>query len=75
MNKVAVYVISDGIGGAEQVVWQTISALKEQPGIFLIFNNEIADYYSDLLESHRFLNIGNIYPHLNPSFRLVESFE
>lgn len=71
MNKVAVYIISDGIGGAEQVVWQTINGLRDQAGIFLIVNNEIADYYSNLLEGQSFLNIGNIYPHLNPSFRFI----
>ena len=71
MNRVAVYIISDGIGGAEQVVWQTINALKDQSGIYLIVNNEIADFYSDLLKGHKFLNIGNIYLHRNPAFRLV----
>jgi glycosyltransferase involved in cell wall biosynthesis len=71
MNKVAVYIISDGIGGAEQVVWQTIDALKDEPGIFLIVNNEIAGYYSNLLDSRKFLNIGNIYLHRKPDFRLV----
>jgi glycosyltransferase involved in cell wall biosynthesis len=71
VNKVAVYIISDGIGGAEQVVWQTINALKSYPEIFLIVNNEIAEYYSELLDSKKFLNIGNIYLHRNPALRPV----
>jgi glycosyltransferase involved in cell wall biosynthesis len=71
VNRVAVYIISDGIGGAEQVVWQTINGLKDQPGIFLIVNNEIADYYDAVLNAQNILNIGSIYPHLNPSFRFI----
>lgn len=71
MNKVAIYIISDGIGGAEQLVMQTIKSLKDQLGIFLIVNNEISNFYSGLLDGYKILNVGGIYLHRNPSFRMI----
>lgn len=71
MNNVAVYLISDGMGGAEQVVWQTINGLQKNDSIFLIVNNEIASFYSGILPEIRFLNIGDIFLHSKRKFKLV----
>jgi len=74
MRKVAVYLISDGMGGAEQVVWQSIFGFKESNSIYLIVNNEIASFYADLLPECRFLNIGDIYLHSKKKFRTFRFF-
>jgi glycosyltransferase involved in cell wall biosynthesis len=58
MNKIAIVIFSDGFGGAEKVVWQTINYLKSQIDIYLIINNEIISYYSELLEERKILNVG-----------------
>jgi glycosyltransferase involved in cell wall biosynthesis len=71
MNKVAIYLISDGIGGAELVVWQIINGLSKYDSIYLIVNNEIASFYANLLPKSRFLNIGDIFLHLNKKFRII----
>lgn len=71
MNKIAIYLISDGMGGAEQVVWQSIYGLSKYASIYLIVNNEIVSYYSDLLPHDRIFNIGDIYLHLNPKYRFI----
>lgn len=65
MKKVALYIISDGIGGAEQVVWQTLKQLRGKAEVFLIVNNEIAWYYEKVIDKERIMNIGFVYPHLN----------
>src|SRR5664280_659145 len=71
MNKVAIYLISDGIGGAEQVVRETIKGLSGYNSIFLIVNNEIASFYANLLPDSRCLNIGDIFLHSNKKFRII----
>ena len=71
MNNVAIYLISDGIGGAEQVVWQTISGFRNNSSIYLILNNEIASFYANLLPDSRFLNIGDIFLHSKKKFRII----
>lgn len=71
MKSIALYLISDGFGGAEQVVWQTINGLKDQINIYLIVNNEVACYYKNLLPPDQILNIGDIYLHLNQKYRYI----
>lgn len=71
MKKVAFYIISDGIGGAEQVVWQTLMQLRGKVDLFLIVNNEIAEYYENVIEKERILNIGDIYLHLNRKYKFI----
>jgi glycosyltransferase involved in cell wall biosynthesis len=71
LKKVAVYLISDGMGGAEQVVWQTINELKVHDSIYLITNNEIAPYFVNLLPPDRILNIGNIFHHYEKKYRII----
>lgn len=71
MNKVAYYIISDGIGGAEQVVWQTLKSFENNPDLFLIINNEIYDYYKNSLPENRILNIGDVYVHTKKKYRLI----
>jgi glycosyltransferase involved in cell wall biosynthesis len=61
MNKIAVYLISDGMGGAEQVVWEIAKGFSKSDSFYLIVNNEIAAYYQYLLPENRFFNIGNVY--------------
>lgn len=72
MKKVALYVISDGIGGAELVIWQTLNSFRGNSDIYLIINNEIASYYSELLPKENILNIGYIY--FNSRFKLIRFF-
>lgn len=71
MNKVAYYIISDGIGGAEQVVWQTLRSFENNPDLFLIINNEIYDYYKNSLPENRILNIGDVYIHNKTKYRSI----
>jgi glycosyltransferase involved in cell wall biosynthesis len=71
VRRVAIYLISDGMGGAEQVVWQTIYGLRKYDSIHLIVNNEIASFYADLLPDNRFLNIGDIFLHSKKKFRFI----
>lgn len=71
MNRVAIYLISDGMGGAERVVWETIYGLSKYDSIFLIVNNEIASFYANLLPDSRFLNIGDIFLHSKKKFRII----
>ena len=71
MNKVAYYIISDGIGGAEQVVWQTLRSFENNPDLFLIINNEIFDYYKNILPINRILNIGDVYIHTKKKYRPI----
>jgi glycosyltransferase involved in cell wall biosynthesis len=61
LEKIALYIISDGIGGAERVVWQLLNGYIEKKRFFLIVNNEIASYYSKLLPVDQYFNIGNVY--------------
>jgi glycosyltransferase involved in cell wall biosynthesis len=70
LNKVAYYIISDGIGGAEQVVWQTLRSFETNPDLYLILNNEIYDYYKNSLPENRILNIGDVYIHTKRRYRL-----
>ena len=63
--------ISDGMGGAERVVWETINGLGKYDSIFLIVNNEISSFYGNLLPDNRFLNIGDIFLHSNKKFRII----
>jgi glycosyltransferase involved in cell wall biosynthesis len=74
LNKVAYYIISDGIGGAEQVVWQTLRSFETNPNLFLILNNEIYDYYKNSLPENRILNIGDVYIHTKRKYRLIRYF-
>jgi glycosyltransferase involved in cell wall biosynthesis len=71
MKRVAIYLISDGIGGAEQVVWQTIIGLSDYNSIFLIVNNEIALFYANLLPERKLLNIGNIFLHTSKKHKFI----
>lgn len=71
MRKVALYIISDGIGGAEQVVWQTLKQLRDKSDLFLIVNNEIAKYYENVIDKEHILKIGSIYPHLNSKYKFL----
>ena len=71
MRRVALYLISDGMGGAEQVVWQTINSFSKCESIFLIVNNEIASFYNLLLPDTRVLNIGDIFLHSNKRYRFI----
>jgi glycosyltransferase involved in cell wall biosynthesis len=72
LNRVAIYLISDGMGGAEQVVWQTIYGLRKCGSIYLIVNQEIASFYTDLLPEFKILNIGNIYVHLKNKSKVLK---
>ena len=71
MKRVAIYLISDGMGGAEQVVWQTIKSFRHSESIFLIVNNEIAPFYNHFLPENRILNIGDIFLHSKIKFRYL----
>jgi len=59
------------MGGAEQVVWQTINIFRNCESIFLIVNNEIASYYNPLLPEDRILNIGDIFLHSKKKYRVI----
>lgn len=59
------------MGGAEQVVRQTISGLRNLGSIYLITNNEIISYYDDLLPSNKICNIGDIYLHTKRKYRWI----
>lgn len=72
MKRIAIYVISDGIGGAEQVVWQTLDSLREFDSLYLITNNEMLKYFKALLPAERILNIGNVYVHTQKRFRYIK---
>ena len=74
MEKIAIYIISDGIGGAEQVVWQSLYGFKNYDNFYLITNNEIASYYAELLPDSRIFNIGNIFLHRNKKYKLIRYF-
>jgi hypothetical protein len=71
VKRVAIYLISDGMGGAEQVVWQTIKGLSKYDSIYLIVNNEIASYYASIIPDSRVLNIGDIFIHSKKKYRVV----
>src|SRR5271157_4135706 len=71
MGKIALYIISDGIGGAEQVVWQALNGLRSYDSFYLITNNEIVSYYANLLPDSKTLNIGNVYIHRNKKYKLI----
>lgn len=71
MKRVVIFLISDGIGGAEQVVWQTIHGLGKYESIYLAVNNEIAAFYANLLPDYRILNIGDIFLHTRKKLRIV----
>src|ERR1035437_7103239 len=71
MRRVAIYLISDGMGGAEQVVWQTIKGLSNYESIYLIVNNEITSYFTNILPDNNVLNIGDVYLHSKKTFRVV----
>jgi glycosyltransferase involved in cell wall biosynthesis len=74
VNRVVILLISDGIGGAEQVVWQTIHGLSKYESIYLAVNNEIASFYADLLPNSRILNIGDIFLHTRKKLRIIRFF-
>jgi glycosyltransferase involved in cell wall biosynthesis len=74
LKRVAIYLISDGIGGAEQVVWQTIHGLSGDDSIYLIVNNEIASFYRNLMPDARFFNIGDIFLHSKKKYRFIRYF-
>jgi glycosyltransferase involved in cell wall biosynthesis len=59
------------MGGAEQVVWQTIKGLSKYDSIYLIVNNEIASYYASIIPDSRVLNIGDIFIHSKKKYRVV----
>ena len=69
MNKVAYFIISDGVGGAEQIVWQTLNSFRNEDNFFLVTNNEMYGYFRELLPAERLLNIGDIYLHTQKKFR------
>lgn len=71
MKRVAIFLISDGIGGAEQVVWQTINGLGHNGSIYLIVNNEIAGFYENLLPDSRVLNIGDVFLQSKSKYRFI----
>jgi L-malate glycosyltransferase len=71
MKRVVLFLISDGIGGAEQVVRHTINGLNKYETIYLIVNNEIASFYNHLLPAGKILNIGDIFLHSNKKFRII----
>ncbi len=71
MRNIALYIISDGIGGAEQVVWQMLYGLRIYDNSYIITNNEMAAYYANLLPNSKMLNIGNVYIHRNKKFKLI----
>lgn len=72
MDKVAVYIISDGIGGAEQVVWQLLHDMQQRGlDMYLVVNDEIADYYKGCLPAEKLCQIGAVYLHLHPRYRLI----
>lgn len=71
MNKVAYYIISDGIGGAEQVVWQTLKSFENNPNLYLILNNEIFSYYKNTISAERILNIGDVYIHTKNKYKSI----
>jgi glycosyltransferase involved in cell wall biosynthesis len=72
LGKIALFIISDGIGGAEQVVWQLINGFREKERFYLIVNNEIAEYFSKLLSADHILNIGNVYVHKGSQIKLIK---
>ena len=59
------------MGGAEQVVWQTIKGLSKYESIYLIVNNEITSYFTNILPDSNVLNIGDVYLHSKKTFRVV----
>ncbi|MGI2170509.1 glycosyltransferase family 4 protein [Shewanella sp. MF05960] len=66
--KVAFFIVSNGLGGAEKVLLEIIKRVdktKYEP--FLIVNNEIKDYYAAHVASENIFSLGNIYPLLNSS--------
>jgi glycosyltransferase involved in cell wall biosynthesis len=63
MKKIAYCLISDGMGGAENIVLQTLEFLKNDNRFFLIVNNELANNFKNVLPPERILNIGDIYIH------------
>ena len=71
MKRVAIYLISDGIGGAEQVVWEIINGLGKSNSIYLIINNEIIFFYSGLLPADKILNIGDVFLNTHKKLRFV----
>lgn len=63
MKKVAYCLFSDGLGGAENIVLQTLRYFKDNQQFYLIVNNEIAHHFSKVLTIERIINIGDIYLH------------
>lgn len=62
--KIAVsyVVLSNGIGGAEQVVKKIIQNIdKDQFVPYLITNQELVEYYSDVLPANNILSLGSIF--------------
>lgn len=68
MKKVAYCLFSDGLGGAENIVLQTLRHLKNNDNFYLIVNNEIAYHFKDVIPVDRLLNIGDIYLHKKYKF-------
>ena len=63
MKHIAYILISDGIGGAENIVLQTLHYFKNKDNFFLVLNNEIANDFKGVLPDEKILNIGDIYIH------------
>jgi glycosyltransferase involved in cell wall biosynthesis len=74
LKRTAVYIISDGIGGAEQVVRQIIAGLGEKESLFLIVNNEIAHHYNGLIPDERILNIGEVFLYAKVKHKIFRYF-
>lgn len=71
MNKVAYYIVSDGYGGAENVVWQTLKSFKNKSDFYLIINNEISGNFKEIIPEERTLNIGSIYIHTQNKYKPI----
>jgi len=63
MKKIAYCLISDGMGGAENIVHQTLKHFNDNKSFYLIVNNEIAHHFYEIISPERILNIGDIYLH------------
>ncbi|MDO9000949.1 MAG: glycosyltransferase [Bacteroidota bacterium] len=74
MNRVAYYIISDGIGGAEQVVLQTLKSFENNHNFFIIINNEIFNQFKNVVPENKILNLGDVYIHTKKKYRCVRYF-
>lgn len=63
MKKIVYCLISDGMGGAENIVLQTLRYFKNNDNFYLIINNEIENNFREILPLDRILNIGDVYLH------------